>query len=56
VAIGTLLARVLYGINPIDGTMLLGVPAVLATVALVACWVPARRAARVDPVTAMRAE
>jgi ABC-type antimicrobial peptide transport system permease subunit len=55
-AVGTLLSRVLYGISPIDPTMLLGVPAVLATVALVACWVPARRAARVDPVTAMRAE
>jgi ABC-type antimicrobial peptide transport system permease subunit len=56
VAIGTLLSRVLYGISPIDPAMLVGVPAVLSCVALVACWVPARRAARVDPVTAMRAE
>jgi predicted permease len=56
VATGTLLSRVLYGISPIDPAMLVGVPAVLSCVALVACWVPARRAARVDPVTAMRAE
>jgi len=44
------------GVNPLSASVLLGVPAILAAAMTVACWVPARRAARVDPTTALRQE
>ena len=54
------LARVvglfLVGVNPFDPVTYLGVSLALLLVALVACFVPARRAMRVDPVSAMRCE
>jgi predicted permease len=51
-----ILARFLYGVEPTDPVSLAGVAALLLGVALIACAVPARRAMRVDPLTAMRAE
>jgi ABC-type antimicrobial peptide transport system permease subunit len=39
-----------------DPWMVVGVAAILVTAALVACWLPARRATNVDPVIALRAE
>jgi predicted permease len=53
---GALLARFLYGLGLVDPVTLAGVPLVLAAVALLAAWLPARRAARVDPVEALRAD
>jgi putative ABC transport system permease protein len=50
------LTRLLYGIAPTDLVSFVGVPLVLGVVALLASWLPARRAARVDPLIAMRAD
>jgi ABC-type antimicrobial peptide transport system permease subunit len=44
----------LYGVRPHDAATFSIVPIFLAAVALLACWIPARRAASVDPLTALR--
>ena len=44
----------LYGVTPTDGPTYLGVIAVLACASLFACYLPARRAARIDPMRALR--
>jgi putative ABC transport system permease protein len=51
-----LLQSLLFGIGATDLPTMLGVALLLGAVALLACWLPAMRASRVDPVTALRAE
>ena len=51
-----LIAHFLYGVSGMDPITFLGVPAVMAAVAFLAAFLPARRASRVDPVKALRAE
>jgi predicted permease len=56
IAVGKLLAGFLFDIRSVD-PMVIGIaPVMLALVAMFACWVPARRAARVDPMIALRYE
>ncbi|NNK64974.1 MAG: ABC transporter permease [Gemmatimonadetes bacterium] len=50
------LAGYLYGVRPWDAATFIGIPAALGMVALAAAWVPARRAATVDPMRALRTE
>src|SRR6185437_13869951 len=51
-----LLAKMLYGVKPSDPASYAIVIASLGAIALLACYIPARRAMRVDPIIALRAE
>ncbi len=51
-----LLRGLLFGVSPVDPITLATVAALLTSVALIASWIPARRASRVDPVTALKYE
>ena len=55
-AVGKLLSTLLYSVSSFDPLVLFGAPLLLATVSLVACYIPARRAARLDPMVALRDE
>jgi len=49
-----LLASFLFGVKPLDPIAFLATPILLAAVALISVWLPATRATRVDPMTALR--
>jgi ABC-type antimicrobial peptide transport system permease subunit len=55
-ALSRILESVLYGLAPSDPATYAGVSLLLVLVSLVAAYIPARRAARVDPMTALRRE
>jgi ABC-type antimicrobial peptide transport system permease subunit len=54
--LGRSLSGLLYGVTPTDPITFAGMIAVLTTVAALAGWLPARRASRIDPLIALRAE
>jgi predicted permease len=53
---GRLIATLLFGVTTVDPVTLAGVIGVLAIVAMLASWLPARRAARIDPLIAIRGD
>jgi putative ABC transport system permease protein len=55
-ATGFLLRSRLFDVAPVDLPSLAGVAIVLVITALAACWLPAQRAARLDPIVALRHE
>jgi putative ABC transport system permease protein len=56
VALGRLLRSLLYEISPYDPWIIAAAVGITFTMALAACWLPARRAARIDPMAALRCE
>ena len=55
-AVTRLVSRLLYGVSPIDPVTFASMSLLLVAVAMLASWIPARRAAKVDPMEALRYE
>ena len=53
---GRMMKSLLYGVSSSDPITFVCVALLLLNVALLACWIPARRASRVEPMIALRAE
>ena len=56
VGVGRLMGKLLYEVSPTDPVTLIGVSVLLGFAALLACYIPARRAAKTDPLKALRYE
>jgi ABC-type antimicrobial peptide transport system permease subunit len=54
--VGKVLSSLLYRVDSFDPVVLTLAPVLLAAVSFVACYIPARRAARLDPMVALRDE
>jgi putative ABC transport system permease protein len=55
-ALTRLMTKLLFGVTPTDAVTFVSVAAILFVVALLASWIPARRATKVDPIVALRCE
>jgi ABC-type lipoprotein release transport system permease subunit len=56
IAVSRLLARVLFEVTPLDPVTFVSIPVMVSAIVLAACLTPARRAARLSPVDALRTE
>jgi putative ABC transport system permease protein len=55
-AVTRYVASLLYGVTATDPGAFIGVSLLVLSIILLACWFPARRATKVDPITALRFE
>jgi putative ABC transport system permease protein len=55
-AVSQLLQHLLYGMSPVDVVSFVGALLLLVGIAAIACYLPARRATRIDPMVALRDE
>jgi ABC-type antimicrobial peptide transport system permease subunit len=55
-ALVCLIRGIFYGISPYDPFTMIGTVVIMVTVAALAAWIPARRAAKIDPMEALRYE
>jgi ABC-type lipoprotein release transport system permease subunit len=55
-AVTRMMVRFLFGVQPLDPLTFATVPILLLVIALLACYIPARRAVRVDPMIVLRHE
>jgi len=55
-ALTRLIASFLFGVKPYDLTVFVSVPVILSAVALLAVWLPATRASKLDPMESLRVE
>ena len=56
IALGRVMRGLLYGVEPADPVTLAAVPVLIVVIAMAACALPGRRAARTEPLTALKAE